>query len=393
MSVQFDWAVYSFSSGHFCSTILNRNLPFAISLACDPYESGRALFQEFAPTAKVFGSGIDLLNHIRASGETSPLQGYLINSYRFQSSEVTASFWKLQLSLIAQLRLIRSLSMVVPVIIRDHDRRVVTSFVKGLTNALWKVKTMDISYDAIGTMDISYDAIGDSVSDSCTILTAVHSACCRAASPLQLKASPVVQPKPIGAFLWEPFDRDDHSLCLSRDDASFNMDDSNKMIVTTPKQADASSSRKIKIKYHLHRASMDASILAGTSVLSHDRHCPPFESCPNQNLFQQYFGIEFHHKDSTHVRLISTFEFTRCFGFAEQVQYRLSHERHRYGLDAAMPGRTSEWLFEQVLSHLIYIRDNIVRYFRQTSSLHQLSRSRPLSTVPSARNFRPTIIG
>jgi len=103
MSVQFDWAVYSFSSGHFCSTILNRNLPFAISLACDPYESGRALFQEFAPTAKVFGSGIDLLNHIRASGETSPLQGYLINSYRFQSSEVTASFWKLQLSLIAQL--------------------------------------------------------------------------------------------------------------------------------------------------------------------------------------------------------------------------------------------------------------------------------------------------
>ena len=83
MSVQFDWAVYSFSSGHFCSTILNRNLPFAISLACDPYESGRALFQEFAPTAKVFGSGNDLLNHIRASGKTSPLQGYLINSYRF----------------------------------------------------------------------------------------------------------------------------------------------------------------------------------------------------------------------------------------------------------------------------------------------------------------------
>ena len=83
MSVQFDWAVYSFSSGHFCSTSSNWNLPFAISLACDPYESGCALFQEFAPTAKVFGSGNDLLNHIRASGKTSPLQGYLINSYRF----------------------------------------------------------------------------------------------------------------------------------------------------------------------------------------------------------------------------------------------------------------------------------------------------------------------
>ena len=238
--------------------------------------------------------------------------------------------------------------MVVPFINRDHDRCVVTSFVKGLTNALWKVETMDISYDAIGNL----------VSDSCTILTAVHSACCRAASPLQLKAPPVVQPKLIGAFLWEPFDQDDHSLCLSRSDASFNKDDGNKMIVMTPKQADASSSQKIKIKYHLHRVSMDASILAGTSVLSHDSLCPPFESCPNQNLFQQYFGIEFHHKDSTHIRAISTFEFTRCFGFAEQVQYRLSHKQHRYGLDAAMPGRTSGWLFEQVLSHLIYIRDD-----------------------------------
>ena len=120
----------------------------------------------------------------------------------------------------------------------------------------------------------------------------------------------MVQPKPIGAFLWEPFDRDDHSLSLSRDDASFNKDDSNTMIVTIPKQADASSPRRIKIKYHLHRAGMDATILAGTSVLSHDSLCPPFESCPNQNLFQQYFGVEFHHKESTHVRAISTFEFT-----------------------------------------------------------------------------------
>ncbi len=51
LSLQFDWAVYLFSNGHFCSFITSRNLPFRIALVCDPYESGRALFQEFATSA------------------------------------------------------------------------------------------------------------------------------------------------------------------------------------------------------------------------------------------------------------------------------------------------------------------------------------------------------
>jgi hypothetical protein len=40
----FNWAVYSFGGGHFASTILSLNLPFHVKLACDQYESGRALF-------------------------------------------------------------------------------------------------------------------------------------------------------------------------------------------------------------------------------------------------------------------------------------------------------------------------------------------------------------
>jgi hypothetical protein len=236
-------------------------------------------------------------------------------------------------------------------------------------------------------MDINYDAIGDSVSDSCTILTAVHSASCRDSLPLQLQVPPAVPPRPIGAFLWEPFNRDDHSLCPSRNDAAFNKDDSIKMIVIVPKQADTSSSRTIKIKYHLHRADKDTSILAGTSVLLHDSLCPPFEPCPNHNLFQQYFGVEFHYNGSTHVCAISTFEFTQCFGLVKQVQYRMSHEWHRYGLDAAMPGRTSEWLFEQVLSHLIQIRDDNSEVF----SPNQFAA--PAATIQSVPAFLLTTIG
>jgi hypothetical protein len=73
LSLQFDWAVYLFSNGHFCSSITSHNLPFQIALACNPYESGHALCQEFAMSARLFGSGNDLLNHICASGETSPI--------------------------------------------------------------------------------------------------------------------------------------------------------------------------------------------------------------------------------------------------------------------------------------------------------------------------------
>jgi hypothetical protein len=93
----FYWAVYSFSKGHFSSTITTQNLPFQITLTCNPYKSGRVLFQEFAPDACIFNSKNDILNHMHASGQTSVISSYLISSYWFCTSEVTTSFWKLQL--------------------------------------------------------------------------------------------------------------------------------------------------------------------------------------------------------------------------------------------------------------------------------------------------------
>jgi hypothetical protein len=128
-TTNFNWAVFSFSNGHFSSTIETRHSPFTISLAWDTTKRGRSLFHEFAPTATVFSSGNNLLNHICASGEQSIISGYLINSYRFQNSEVTSKFWKLQLSIIAQLRLIRSLSVIVAIVIQDHDGCCVKIFI------------------------------------------------------------------------------------------------------------------------------------------------------------------------------------------------------------------------------------------------------------------------
>jgi len=148
----------------------------------DTTKAGHSLFNEFAPNANVFSSRNDLLNHIRASGKQSIISGYLINSYCFRTSEVTSSFWKLQLSIITQLCLIRSLSVVMAIVIPDHDGRAAKSFAKGLEAAHWKVSKQSIPY-----LDI-----GDSISDSCSVITAVHSSCAPNVDPLVLKLPPSV---------------------------------------------------------------------------------------------------------------------------------------------------------------------------------------------------------
>jgi hypothetical protein len=97
-------------------------------LACDTSNDEHLLFAEFLPDAKVFSSGNDFLHHIRASGETSIVHRYLINSYCFLTSNVTTAFWKLQLAIIMQLCLIQLLSLIVTIVTPDHDGQSVKTF-------------------------------------------------------------------------------------------------------------------------------------------------------------------------------------------------------------------------------------------------------------------------
>ncbi len=309
--MNFDWAVYSFSNGNFSSTIESGNLPFTICLVCDSTERGRSLFHEFATSATVFSSSNNLLNHIRALGNHSVISGYLINPYRFQTSEVTSLFWKLQLSIIAQLRLIRLLSIIVTIIIPDHDGRSIQTFIRGLKAAHWLVESCDVAYPNMG----------DSVADSCCIITAIHLSRASTVEPIVLKTPPRLPARPISSFIWKPFNRPEHSLCYGRNDTDFNKDESTRMIATTPKSAISTNGQSAHIKYHLHRGAADSSILPGSSVLVGDSLCPPFKACPNWNLFQHYFGVEFHHDGHTFVCAISIYKFTRCFCLLNRLQY------------------------------------------------------------------------
>jgi hypothetical protein len=128
----FPWAVYGFNSGHFVSSIEQQNLHFLIILACDPYAHGRALFHKVAKCPTVLPSAGAFLDHIRASGNTSPINGYLIHSHRCQSSKPTTTFWLLQASVVEQLYAIRKLRLFIAFIHPDHDGCSVTKFVTRL---------------------------------------------------------------------------------------------------------------------------------------------------------------------------------------------------------------------------------------------------------------------
>jgi hypothetical protein len=155
-------------------------------------------------------------------------------------------------------------------------------------------------------MGFSYTKIGDSIVDLCTVIIAIHLSSASVVEPLVLKTPPAVRPTPIASYLWEPFNRLEQSLCFGRDDNNFNKDKATLMIVSVPKQAKLGSITPIMILYHLHRADEDATILAGSGILSPLSLCLPCEACPTRNLFQHFFGIEFHFDGNTYVRMIST---------------------------------------------------------------------------------------
>ncbi len=210
--LNFNWAIYSFGCGHFLSTILSRNLPFHVTLACDQYEYGRALFREFATSATVLRSSAELLHHIHSSGATAQIHGYLIHSLRFRDSKMTSKFWQIQATIIAQLRSLRNLQVVVAVIIPNHDGKCLHSFQHTLKNAGWLLSAHD---------GVSFNSIGDLVAGTCDLLLGVHSSCMPKVDPIELKPPPPVRPRPIGHYLWEPFNWPEHSMCLACNDKDF----------------------------------------------------------------------------------------------------------------------------------------------------------------------------
>lgn len=143
---RFGWAVYTFNNDHFILAIRNRNLPFHITLAADPNQEGRALLGKFTDCKTILHGVKDLYDHIRSSGISSQLQGYLIHSHRLPSTETTTTFWQLQASIVTQLRSSRSLSMAIAHIPPDHDSHTASKFRTALQKTGWIITTTDVYF-------------------------------------------------------------------------------------------------------------------------------------------------------------------------------------------------------------------------------------------------------
>jgi hypothetical protein len=286
-----------------------------------------------------------MLNHIRALGDTSVVNGYMIHSPHFQNSNTTTKFWQVQAAIISDLRLLRSHSIIVAIVHPDHDGNSVKTFSTNLKSKGWILSSTDVHYP-----DLSNTAAG-----GCRIITAVHSSCASTVEPLQLKRPPLVPPRPLGEFIWEPFNWKEHAILLAQDNKDFAKQDTSLQTLTPAITSDGPAG--VLVRYHLHHPNTDALVILGSEVISIDGLCPAFNACPNPNIFQHYFRIEFHHKYHSYVRAISSYEFVRCFGFIDKITYHLSHPTYKFALDAAMPSRTSAWLLEQIHLYLSYLRD------------------------------------
>ncbi len=260
-------------------------------------------------------------------------------------SETITAFWQVQAAIISQLRLIQSLSMIIVMIHPDHDGRSVKMFSSNLQSNGW----------VISSTNVLYPDLGDTIADSCHLIIAIHSSCASTATPQLLKRPSSVPICPLVEFIWEPFNWPEHGISLAHDDADFDKQDL-QLKVSTHKLTTSKDSGII-IKYSIHRPDSNNTVIVGSEVISVDGLCQAFNACQNSNIFQNYFGLEFHYDGHSYIRAISSYEFVHCFNFINQLTYRLSQPPYKFCIDAAMPACTSEWLFEQVDAHLVYLRD------------------------------------
>jgi hypothetical protein len=186
------------------------------------------------------------------------------------------------------------------------------------------------------------------------VLIGVHTLCASIVKPIFLKESPPTPTRPIGLSIWEPFNWPGHLVSLAKYDADFCRKEDVCFITSEP-STPSGSPTDVHVKYFLHHPGSDSACLYSSAVISTAGLCAPFGACPNTNMFQHLFRIEFAYKNHVHIWGISPFEFAQCFGFTDNLTHRLSHPKDKFCLGGAFPSRTSGWIFEQIHTHLTFI--------------------------------------
>jgi hypothetical protein len=101
--------------------------------------------------------------------------------------------------------------MVAAIILLNHNGKCVKSFILSLKRLGWVTSLSNICF-----LDI-----GDGITGKCRILMCIHTLCGSTVNALDLPIPPRVTPWPIGASIWEPFNRPKHSVSLGKDGKDF----------------------------------------------------------------------------------------------------------------------------------------------------------------------------
>ena len=171
------------------------------------------------------------------------------------------------------------------------DGCAIKSFTKGLDAAHWKTTSRAVSYLNIG----------DFISNSCSIITTVHSSCATNVKPLVLKSPPTVTPPPISSYIWASFDRPEHALGYGKDDIDFNKDGEGWMTASTPKTTKNSVSTRVDDKYYLYHDGRNRTIFDWFFSITKEERVSTFWIVPESGPLPAIFGIEFHHNGHTFV--------------------------------------------------------------------------------------------
>jgi hypothetical protein len=135
---------------------------------------------------------------------------------------------------------LRDLQVVVDIALSDHDGHCVKSFVKTHHSNGW----------LLSKHDVSFPAQGNSIAGVCHIIIGTHTLCALTVKPILLKEPLPTPPCPIGLSIWEPFNRPNHSVCLTKDNDDFCCQD---VRFTAQPTIPAGLPTGVLVKYFLHQ--------------------------------------------------------------------------------------------------------------------------------------------
>ena len=171
----------------------------------------------------------------------------------------------------------------------------------------------------------------------------------------------------LAVYIWRPFNSPEYAVSFAESDSSFSSNNGNHVSQTTATNLKFGNDTNFTIKYFLHPTNKDTPITARFSVVAWEDLCPVFESAPNDNLFEHYFGVKFVNDEHKYVRAISPFEFIKAHKLMDDLVYKLLHPDNKFAMDGAIPGMTSAWILEHVHDQLSNIRDKNTEIFESSN--------------------------